>query len=526
MAKHKEKPVKTTTSKYATVLTILGIVAFLFPFYLFLYKVYVPYINAFGCFDECMNIGGGYFMTQGKTLFSEIWFNHQPLMGYFSYIIQTVLQPINLYELLLRHLQFLMIFSLIANFFIIKRFGWTGVGFVLIYELSKFYIFGNRFLGESFVVYPLVYMLGLLWNKYSDKQIYKFEYIAAGISTWFILFTREPFSLTALALYGLLLWKPQEIDKRISLMIFGLLSAVTVLVQPLDEYFYALFAVSSQGTLENELQNNFAGIGILKVFFYPFFIVIDAFNNQINEYWMLLIGVCITFILVTIYMLIIRKRYIFIAVLYFLLGLTNLRYLPFGDTYYGAFHIIPWYAMVIFISLLLITDKFTLYKKYTFTMLVIIFGFFLAYLVHPATFFKHPVDPQRDLLVNYGEVMQIGSIVNALSESNASLFVDKAGANDTMALAYFTAKRQSAYDYSWYIYFAPGHKRYTEARSEMLQEYPPDFYYTGSLDKRLQNVYQQLVIDNKPSKLYVKKDMFKQIPNERFEKAKEHALTR
>ncbi len=473
-----------------------------------------------------MNIGGGYFMTQGKALFSQVWFNHQPFMGYLSYIIQTIFQPINIYELLLRHFQFLMVFSFIASFFIIKRFGWAGLGFVVVYELSKFYIFGNRFLGESLVAYVLVYMVGLIWLKYSDKPIYKVEYIASAIMLWFVLFTREPFSLTALAAYAILLWKPKEIYKKISLAVLAALTSITLLLQPFQEYFYNLFVVTSNATTGNELQNNLAGEGVLKVFFYPLFVIFDAFTKQFNEFWMLLTGLCVLFIIASIYVLVVRKKYWFIAVLYLLLGLTNLRYLPFGETYYSAFHIIPWFAMVVFSTWLVILDKFGQYKKFCIPLVTIFIGVFILYMTQPNTFFKHPADPQRDLLVNYGEVMNVGSIVNTLSAPQNTLFIDRAGANDSMALAYFTAQRPSSYAYSWYVYFAPGYPRYTQARGKMFQVSPPDFYYSGAIDKDVKKNYQQLFINNKPSKLYVKKAVYQKISQDRFQKAKEHGLTK
>src|SRR5579871_1635124 len=122
-----------------------------------LYKIYIPRINAFGCFDDCNNFMGGYFLLHGKRLFSEIFFNHAPGMAYISYLIQSLFHPRNLYELILRHRQFVILFGFFGNLFLLLRFGWKASGFIILYELSKFYLFGDRFLAEAIIVYPIVY---------------------------------------------------------------------------------------------------------------------------------------------------------------------------------------------------------------------------------------------------------------------------------------------------------------------------------------------------------------------------------
>src|SRR4030067_2879999 len=96
---------------------------FLLAFYAFLYKIYMPRVNAFGCFDDCNNFVAGYFLLKGKALFSQIFFNHNPLMAYLSMFVQLFTNPQNIYELILRHRQFLLLFGLFFNLLLIGRFG-------------------------------------------------------------------------------------------------------------------------------------------------------------------------------------------------------------------------------------------------------------------------------------------------------------------------------------------------------------------------------------------------------------------
>ena len=105
---------------------------------IFLYKIYMPRVNAFGCFDDCDNFMGGYLLLQGKKLYSEIFFNHNPFMAYLSFIVQFVTHPQNLYELILRHRQFLLLFSFVFNVILFLRFGLPAFAFTIFYELTKF----------------------------------------------------------------------------------------------------------------------------------------------------------------------------------------------------------------------------------------------------------------------------------------------------------------------------------------------------------------------------------------------------
>ena len=104
---HVEKILKFVRSNLNIIIPLL----LLIPIYAILYKIYIPRVNAFGCFDDCNNFMGGYFLLQGKAMFSEFFFNHQPFAGFISYFIQAVTHPQNVFELILRHRQFVLVFS-------------------------------------------------------------------------------------------------------------------------------------------------------------------------------------------------------------------------------------------------------------------------------------------------------------------------------------------------------------------------------------------------------------------------------
>src|SRR3989344_7553536 len=168
-----DKLLQQLRKNFSTVIALL----LLIPIYIILYKFYIPHINAFGCFDDCNNFMGGYFLLQGKRMFSDFFFNHQPLAGYISYAIQAVSSPQNVFELILRHRQFMLLLGLAFNALLILRFGAKALIFALLFEFSKFYIFGDRFLSEGMIVYPLVYIVGIVWLKLSNHKPLTIDYV-------------------------------------------------------------------------------------------------------------------------------------------------------------------------------------------------------------------------------------------------------------------------------------------------------------------------------------------------------------
>jgi len=105
--------------KHSSSLFFLFILGFL---YIFLYQIFLPRINAFGCFDDCFNFLAGYFLSLKKVLYSQIFFNHAPIPAFLSYAIQETTKPINIYDLVLKHRLTLFFFSSLFNAFLVSGF--------------------------------------------------------------------------------------------------------------------------------------------------------------------------------------------------------------------------------------------------------------------------------------------------------------------------------------------------------------------------------------------------------------------
>lgn len=492
--------------------------------YPILYKIYSTRVNAFGCFDDCFNYVAGYFVLKGKALYSEIFFNHQPLMAYISYFIQRITQPENIYELVLRHRQFVFLFGFLMNLLIVLRFNFAGLGFALFYEFSKFYVFGDRFLAEGLITYPLVYLAGLIIYKFQNKHIKNIEYLLAAIFLWFVLFLRLPFALAVIFMYALLLWKRRFRKIQIySIIIASILIVITLSIFNIPEYFFNIYTVNTATILQSEVRSgNFFGIDIFKSFAYPFLII---WKGQWNIFRRLLIGVDIIFLISFFINLFSKKNLKLSLVILAILGLSNFRVVEPGDIFYGSFHMVVWYGIFIIITFLLVE---MIYSKNKQIALILSLGcavLFFYYVFFSVSFLHDKIDPHFDLITNYGNDMQVGEVVNKFSNPDDTLFLD--GFDD---LIYWQAKRLSPYKYSWYTSVMPQISKYAKARIDMFKNNPPDFYYGTCPDKKVKQWtmpkkyiknYQQLYSLGKPTCLYIHKTKLPEITKEQWIKAKE-----
>lgn len=498
---------------------------FLILLYYFLYKIYIPRVNAFGCFDDCYNIVAGYLISKGNTLYADIPFNHQMLMAYLSSFIQIFLKPINIYELVLRHRQLLMLFSFFMNFLILIRYKYPGIIFVVFYEISKFYLFGDRFLAEGFIVYPLVYMTGTAWFKLRGKKIYLIDYVLAGIFSWFVIFMREPYTLSAVFLYILVIWgKKDKKAKFISVALVTVLSLIILVNLDLKAYYYNIFTINARGILKKEVANNeLFGIGLLKVFLYPIYIFITGYWNLFR---VTLIGINTVFFISIILFIKKVNKFIPVLIVLFILGLTNLRVGTPGRVYYEAFHFIPWFGMFLFITFILLFELSKLSKKIFTACILFLVLVLLNFINSPDSYLKDKPDPHFDLLTNYGHYMTAGNIIRILSTGKHTLFVD--GYDE---LIMWQADRKPAYKYLWYTSYMPYYQEYADAREEMFLNYPPDFYYGSCpyetiglrlMPQKILSNYRNLSAYGLPSCLFIRKEIIKSIPQAAWDRVQEY----
>lgn len=512
-------------------LSLVILLIILVFFYAVLYKIYIPRVNAFGCFDDCFNFLGGYFIANGKHIYSDFFFNHQPIPAFLSYFIQTITNPINIFDLVLQHRQFVMLFGLLFNALLIIRFRFAAFLFAVVFELSKFYVFGDRFLAEALIVYPTVYLTGLALLKASNKKpaspaggLYTIDYFLIPILVWFIIFSREPYAPLALFLFTILMLGKFKKIKKISVAIFTILSIATLFyIFNLREYFFNVVTFNYVAVLPSDLNVNMVGPKSLQIFFYPFYIF---FYGEWNIFKQLLIGLDIVF-LSSIFLLMKGQKFKFILLIFLILGFANLRVVLPGSLFYESFHLIVWYALFIF-STSFVSFNYSNNKHLKMFALLVLALFLVSFISSKSYFANEKIDRHTEFIGNFGQILQIGEVVKALSNKNDTLFLDRSD-----DLIYWQADKLSPYKYTWYTSQMNHFKKYTDARIEMFRKNPPDFYKEfGSCPKKndlpdaslpafVKDKYIRLYDLDSPSCLFVKKSKIGQISEIQWKKAKE-----
>ncbi len=485
-----------------------GFISLLIPLWIFLRNIYRDRIPAFGCFDDCFNYMGGYFLLAGKHLYSQVFFNHQPIPAYLSAAIQFVTKPDGIYMLIYQHRMFMIYFSMIFDALLIMRFGFAGFGFAVLYESTKGYLFGEHFLAEAMIVYPLVYLLGIIGEIWGKKKIYFFDFIAVGVITWFITFSREPYVPLAIVLFGYLFWKTRKIIwSKVSLVLFFVLSIATIAIHSLPDYFFNIITVNvgRPGSEGN----------ILQIIFYP---VLIFFGGTWNVFRYIEMSLAILF-WILIFWNIKRKSLGIESIphlvwIFSILALANVRPTFPGEIYYAAFHHLVWYALFIMTILILMRQTKGMFSKIAG---IAFLGIAAWALLSPQSYLYEKVDRQVEFMTNFDRIFVVGGIVKTLSAPADTLFLD--GWDD---LIYFQAQRYSPYKYSWYTSSMWQFERFAKAREDMFVKSSPDFYYGKCAKDAIESFPKRAeYVQLKPACVFVLRSKLSEIPDAKWDAAKQ-----
>jgi len=476
-------------------------------------------VGAFGCFDDCFNFGAGNFILQGKRLYSQIFFNHQPFMAYMSAAIQFVTHPETLFELVKYHRIAALMFANICGSLLIVRFGFPMLLSLGVFELTKFYIFGDRFLAEGMIVYPMMYFTLLIIHLLQKKRILSWEYILAGVCSWFIFWMREPFMPWAFIALGILFvlgWKDKENRKPlwIGFGVFAFLHLITVVFLPIREYIFNVIVTNLQHEVSVQPWTIDTLVAIVA---YPIVVIIDGLGNIFqNMLFILSIVLSILFG----YELFFKKRYLLICILLGLLAISNLRVVPIGSLYYDAFHMIPWYGVFLSCIAVGITDVWNEKKRKDIAVIAtcVMVSVLVYVCFSPQSFMHESIDTSTEFTTGYGNYFVKGEIIKMLSKTGDTMFVEMW--EDPI---YFVAGVPTAYRYSWYTSIMPKFIIYQNARNEMFVNYPPVFYVGAcrggdiesfALSRVDAQQYVQLNNSGKPSCVYIQKTIVSRITKE------------
>lgn len=483
-------------------------------FYLVISYLYYQQIASFLFFDEYANIIAGYLMTQGRSLYTENFFNHQMLPAYISYMIQLLSQPDSLFQLIAQHRIFIIIMSAILGSLLILRIGWAALVFVLLYEPVKYYLFGNLFIAESYIVYLLVYLVYIAWQKIQHEKIAGYDYILASISAWIVIFSREPYAPLALFLFLFILAQkrlPFSREKVIAAAIFVIATILILSTVSLPEYIYQVVYVNYMTVFQDQLSRNASsGLGIMAILFYPIFVFFTG--QQTFMLKMLQIVSAGLIISLSLYLWRTKKLYILLFV-FIVLAFANVRVLFPGIQFYSAFYQIQWFGLVSFCLGLLMMQLFAVKRSIMWVLLGVIFVATSGAILSEPDYFAFQKEQQQHLFAyNYDSFYVTGQAIQMMATEQSRLFVDLSD-----SLLFWTAQIPSSYKYGVYYPVAHVLPKYNNERMSMFQSAPPDFYYTHCLEGKMvfqslpasiKNMYTPLTFEGGPSCLYVRKALF------------------
>ena len=487
-------------------------------------------VGAFGCFDDCFNFGAGYFLLQGKQLYSQIFFNHQPFMAYISAVVQYITQPQTLFELVKYHRIAVLFLADIFGTFLILRFGFPLFLSLVVFEATKFYIFGDRFLAEGIIVYPMIYLTILILHKLLGKIVYRWEYFLAALCSWLIFWMREPFMpWSGIAVLLLLFFGYTEKKQRktivIAFIVFCLLHLITIVILPIHEYIFNVLTANMQFEVSAQ---SWTVLTIAQIVLYPVFVILHGTGNIFQN---TLFVLSIIFFVGIGYEVFWKRKYVAAGVSFFLLGLANLRVVPVGTLYYDAFHMIPWYGIFIGITCMFMRDmwddvgtkKIAVLSGVS-LILITLYGIYL-----PQSFIREHSDTQLEFTTNYANYFVKGQVIKLLSKPGDTMFIEMW--EDPI---YFVAGVPTAYTYSWYTSIMPFFPKYQLAREEMFVTHPPTFYVGAcrdgdadsfALSEEDKKKYTQLLNSGRPSCVYVRKEIILTINNKVIDRIREYGYT-
>jgi hypothetical protein len=333
--------------------------------------------------DEEDNIVIGNYVSEGKKLYQDVFSQHQPTLFLLSAGWQKIIDPDNIRVVVKRHREFMIVWSIVWVFFLTARFGLPLflVGTVL--ELTKIDFLGSLFLAESIVLYPLIYIVAYVAENRPRPVNTEIFFVISLI--WFVWFSLAPVWPLLGAILLFMIYESKQKKLVLSLILLIGLSFVVIMSGYIGirqywtdtifiNYKYYIPLTTRIGLLPS----------LLKAFLAPIYALWSSGGALLSVIKVLSLG-----FIIQIFWLIKNKLYgkaiLFIAIL----GLSNLRYIDPSTTLYGAFHMLPWFGLLIFFNILEITKH-----KINIVLITMIFIVTLGVA-------KHSLWDKRDINADY-----------------------------------------------------------------------------------------------------------------------------
>lgn len=470
--------------------------------------------------DEVGHFVGGHYVLEGKTLYRDLQFNHQPLVYIFSAVTERVTEPSNLYFYISRQREAVFVYAALWILLMFGILGRRSVFFAAIFLPIVYLMSGYKLLGETLSIFPAVFVMAMLWKSYVFKENFGLIEIAVtSISLFLVMFSLLPqWPFVAFAGIALLLYVLKDRVKVASLIVpFLVLSGILFTFVPITDYIRETFTYNTQYLLPNIDRSN----SIVNVVTYPFLSLIPPYKSA-----QVIIATLVLMYIVYLYIFSKKAKWK-LAVPVIALFLMNIRIEP-GS--YNSFHTLPWFGALL-MSVIMMTfhsflkNKKQIYIGYRAQLLIIIVAIVYLFNVIP-----NPVQAKRNALSTYGntygESESIGRAIKVMKSDTDTLLVVH---NDP--IIYYVADIEPATSvleyYSW-VYKVP---KYRQEIIDTFATKPPAYVVdTGlsasyvpegtleediSIDQimlsQLAENYIRLYHVDKESMLYVHKDKIERL---------------
>lgn len=370
--------------------------------------------------DEQDNFAIGKYLLKGEVLYDDIVTNHQPFAYILSALVQQAKDSNTTFSLLVNQRTGVIIWSAFWSIIFVIFFGPSGFLFVLIFELTKIYLFGNLFLAEAIAVYPLLFAIGvLIFGKKTNFLTYFFLGISMVLSG-LTLITLWP----VLALLMFLTFKSHHQPKKLIFFLLGILIVISFILEYTSptgfiHYLYVNF-IYTIPQFHNDYQESWL-MTLIKAFSTPVFsFTIKNANPILWE-----IRILTLILVVNIIYLVFKKKFIFALGVITLLGLSNIRFIYPGDTFYSGFHLLPWYSVLVFLTMAISVEQFKSSQNHVLRMInivLILIAISISFKYAQETLFIKK-DWQKEYTTNYSTHTDIGQVIKIMKSPQDSLFV-------------------------------------------------------------------------------------------------------
>lgn len=454
-------------------------------FFVFIGKAYQNNALSLHFVDEEEYIVLANYILKGDQLYSDIFTNHQPVTYIFSAAVQNISNPNSIFLLIKRHREAVILWSLVWCLLITVRFGKWFLPVVFLFEISKIYLLGNLFLAESISVYPLMYLVILAVRQ---KKITPLELSIVGIFSGLIIFLLAPLWPLVAILMTLIIINQGKRPKNIFCISLGILIIMLVISKFISwpEYFYNAIYTNYKYFLpiasHDPLYTTFVKALLSPIIaFFP----VDYPSQTL---WIIR---CMSVLLIINLLLLIKKQKFYLAlIIVLILGLSNIRFIQPGLQYYQGFHLLPWFATLITVTVFTIP---LLWKNIFFNKMatLAIFIWFVAFMVSvyfsSETLFKKK-NMTNEWFINYSRQFSMGEAVRIMKGQGDVLFI----APDEW-LVYWQAGIPHASKvpgfYAW-MYSVPG---LNSTVHNMFQTNPPPFFYVNDKNVTLKKYFDKYI---------------------------------